>query len=91
MLPCLLARRHGEWAHLELHPPGEPSRRIGVILRDVDCNQLYVKVQPWSNLKGYGVDTDILDMYQDLAADLKDEARELGAEGAVVPWRGTKS
>lgn len=91
MLPFLRARRHGEWAHLELHPPGQRSRRIGVILRDIDRNQLYLKVQPWPDAELYGLDRDTLDVCQDLSTDLEDQARELGAGGIFEYLSSTAS
>ena len=73
----------GEWAFLEAHRSGCASAPIGILLRDVDRDQLYVRLRPewWSLLP----DQNEEEFWRGLAEDLEQKAREIGAV-RVLEW-----
>ena len=73
----------GEWAALLIHVPGQSSKPIGVLLRDVDRDTLHVRLknQWWHEL----VAEDGSDLWSCLANDIEEQAQDLGA-GQYLDW-----
>jgi hypothetical protein len=76
-------REIGEWAFLEAHLPGCASELIGILLREADRDQLHVRLRPawWSALDDDGE----AELWRELAEDLEQQAREMGA-ARVLEW-----
>src|SRR3954471_18995926 len=77
------SRHQDEWALLEAHLPGQAPQRIGILLRDAKHDKLYVRTRPdwWLGL----LDEEESLFWSELAEDLSERARELGA-AQVLDW-----
>src|SRR3954454_1688280 len=76
-------RDQDEWALLEAHLPGRAPQRIGILLREAKHDNLYVRTRPdwWLGL----LDEEQSLFWSELAGDLRERARELGA-AKVLDW-----
>lgn len=74
-----------EWRPLEIHLPGRAVHKIGILLRDIRGDSLYVKIKPrWCNFW----DKDV-DLCCQLAEDLLRHACEIGVGGALDHLSGS--
>jgi len=76
---------NGEWALLEVHVPGRKPEPAGILLRDVK-DRLHVRLRSeWSNILP---DEDAKQIWQELADDLEQKAREMGS-AEILDWLET--
>jgi phage repressor protein C with HTH and peptisase S24 domain len=70
-------QRSGEYMLLELAPPGEPKRNIGVLLRDPETGQVYAKIRNrWEEIQ----DAEERQLLEALDQDFDTKIREMGGE-----------
>ncbi|MBV9265006.1 MAG: hypothetical protein JO061_02440, partial [Acidobacteriaceae bacterium] len=65
-----------EWTLIEVYPPSAPCAPIGILLREIEGDRLRVKLaENWSNSLFDGDDSEI---WNELAQDLEEKAKEMG-------------
>ena len=70
-------KRYGEWTLLIAHSPERPPQPIGVLFVDTGANRLYVRLKHdwWADFSSQ----DDAEVWCDLAEDLEQKAKEMGA------------
>jgi len=66
----------GEWVLLSAHLPGRAPEPIGILLCDIECDKLYLKLRPgwWCGL----AEGEEAEIYDGLGAELERQACEMG-------------